>query len=175
VTNARKISLAVERGWAIAERSGTVSLTRRHPLTVEGEEIGSFEVSIACGNKPAEYTVSYNETRNIPQGGDAPEALKNVDVRIGQKTASLAIASSALNEQRAARVSSASALIPAAVIKALAENGNRSLTVTTSTTDNTATTIRIGNTGVAANLAQLATACVAAAQQTAQAGLTRAE
>jgi hypothetical protein len=175
VTNARKISLAVERGWAIAERSGTVSLTRRHPLTVEGEEIGSFEVSIACGNKPAEYTVSYNETRNIPQGGDAPEALKNVDVRIGQKTASLAIASSALNEQRAARVSSASAVVPAAVIKALAENGNRSLTVTTSTTDNTATTIRIGNTGVAANLAQLATACVAAAQQTAQAGLTRAE
>lgn len=175
VTNARKISLAVERGWAIAERSGAVSLTRRHPLTVEGEEIGSFEVSVACGTKPAEYVVAYNETRYIPQGGTTPDALKHVEVRIGQRTTQLAIASSSLNGERAARVSSASAVLPAALIKALAEIGNRSLTVTTSSGDNAVTTIRIGNTGVAANLAQLATACAANAQQTAHAGLTRSE
>ncbi len=175
MTNARKISLAVERGWAIADRSGAVALARRHPLTVEGEEIGSLEVSIGCGAKPAEYVVSYNETRHIPQGGAAPEALRNVDVRIGQKTVALAIASSGLNEERAARVSSASGMVPAALIKALAESGNRSLTVTASTTDNAVTTIRIGNTGVVANLAQLATACAAAGAQTAHAGLVRAE
>ena len=49
--------------------------------------------------------------------------------------------------------------MPAALIKALAENGNRSLTVTTSSADNAATTIRIGNTGVAANMPQLAACC----------------
>jgi hypothetical protein len=173
-TNARKISLAVERSWAIADRAGAATLTRRHPLTVEGEEIGSLEVSIACGAKPTEYVVSYNETRHIPQGGAAPEALRSVDVRIGQKTTALAIASSSLNEQRAARVSAASGVVPGTLIKALAENGNRSLTVTASTVDNAVTTIRIGNTGVAANLAQLAAACAAAAPTT-HAGLARAE
>ena len=59
--SARKISLAGERGWGIAERSGAVTLARRHPLTVEGEEIGSFEVSIACGAKAGEYVLAYDE------------------------------------------------------------------------------------------------------------------
>jgi hypothetical protein len=174
VTNARKISLATERGWAMAERSGTVNLARRHPLTVEGEEIGSFEVTLACGAKPSEYIVAYNETRHVPLGGETPEALKNVEVRIGQKTMTLAVASSGLNEQRAARVSSASGAVPASLIKALADNNNRSLTVTTSSADNAVTTIRIGNTGIAANMAQFTAGCVANAQTT-HAGLVRAE
>ena len=173
-TTARKISLATERGWAIAERAGAVTLARRHPLTVEGEEIGSFELTIACGAKPAEYAVAYSETRNVPIGGTAPDALKTVDIRIGQKTASLAIASSGLNDERAARVSSAGGAMPASSIKALAENGNRSLTVTTASADNAATTIRIGNTGIAANIAQLAASCAAAAPTT-HAGLVKAE
>lgn len=172
-TNARKISLAIERGWAIAERSGAPALARRHPLTIDGEEIGSFEVTIACGAKPGEYVVAYEETRQTLQGG-VPEALKNVEVRIGQKTTPLAVASSSLNEQRGAQVSSARGTLPATLVKALAESGNRSLTVTTSSTDNAVTTIRIGNTGVAANIAQLAAACAATAQK-AHAGLVRAE
>jgi hypothetical protein len=172
-TNARKISLAVERGWGIAERSGTVSLSRRHPLTVEGEEIGSFEVTVACGAKPGEYAVSYEETRQAALGDAAPDVLKNVEMRIGQKTVPLKIVSSGLNDQRAARVSSANGILPAALVKALAETGNRSLTVTTSGTDNAVTTIRIGNTGVAANFAQLSAAC--AAVPTTHAGLVRAE
>jgi len=173
-TNARKISFASERGWGIAERSGAVTLARSHPLTIDGEEIGSFEVTIACGAKPGEYVVAYDETRQAAEGGDTPEALRNVEIRIGQKTTPLAIATSSLNEQRVTRVSSASGIVPAALIKVLAESGNRSLTVVTSSADNAATTIRIGNTGVAANMAQLTAACAANAQ-TAHAGLVRAE
>ena len=131
-------------------------------------------MTVACGAKPAEYVVAYNETRHVAIGGTAPEALKNVDIRIGQKTAALAVASSGLNEQRAARVSSASGVVPASLIKALAENGNRSVTVTTSSADNAATTIRIGNTGIAANLAQLAASCAAGYADDA-CGLVRAE
>ena len=173
-TSARKISLTSERGWGIAERAGSVALARSHPLTIDGEDIGSFELTIACGAKPGEYVVAYDETRQAMEGGDTPDTLKNVEIRIGQKTAPLTIATSSLNEQRAARVSSASGIVPAALIKALAESGNRSVTVTTSSADNAATTIRIGNTGVAANMAQFAAACVADAQ-TAHAGLVRAE
>jgi hypothetical protein len=173
-TSARKISLAIERGWGIAERSGVLTLARQHPLTVEGDEIGSFEVTIACGGKPGEYIVAYDETRQAPQGGNAPEALRNVEIRVGQKTAPLAIGSSSLNEQRSARVSSASGIVPAVLIKALAESGNRSLTVATSSGDNTATNIRIGNTGVAANMAQFSAAC-AVDTRTTHAGLMRAD
>ena len=151
-----------------------MNLARRHPLTVEGEEIGSFEVTLSCGAKSSEYVVAYNETRHIPLGGETPEALKNVEVRIGQKTMTLAVASSSLNEQRAARVSSASGVVPASLIKALADNNNRSLTVTTSSADNAVTTIRIGNTGIAANMAQLTAGC-AANTQTTHAGSVRAE
>src|SRR6185312_14834136 len=32
-----------ERGWVIEEKAGQASLRRRHPLTVEGDEIGSFD------------------------------------------------------------------------------------------------------------------------------------
>jgi hypothetical protein len=172
--SARKISLAGERGWSIAERSGIVTLARRHPLTIDGEDIGSFEVTIACGAKSGEYVVAYEEARQAGEGGGVPEALKNVDIRIGQKTAPLALATSSLNDQRSVRVSTASGIVPSALIKPLAEIGNRSLTVTTSSADNAATTIRIGNTGIAANITQLTSACAANAQTT-HAGLVRAE
>ncbi|MES1156081.1 MAG: hypothetical protein ABUL48_06595, partial [Pseudorhodoplanes sp.] len=126
ITSARKISLAGERGWGIAERSGIVTLARRHPLTVDGEDIGSFEVTIACGAKPGEYVVAYEEARQAGEGGEVPEVLKSIDIRIGQKTAPLTIATSSLNDQRSVRVSTASGVVPSALIKALAEVGNRS-------------------------------------------------
>ena len=40
------------------ERAGAVALARRHPLTVEGEEIGSFDLSVACGAGADSYDVS---------------------------------------------------------------------------------------------------------------------
>jgi hypothetical protein len=172
--SARKISFAGgERGWGIAERSGAVTLARSHPLTVEGEDIGSFQVSIACGAKAGEYILAYDEKRQAGSA-NAPDALRNVDIRIGQKTAPLSIASSDFDEQRVIRVSSASGIVSAAMVKLLAESGNRSITVTTSSTNTAPTTIRIGNTGVAANMPQLAASCSEMAQKTAHAGLVKA-
>jgi hypothetical protein len=171
--SARKISFTGERGWGIAERSGAVTLARSHPLTVEGEDIGSFQVSIACGAKAGEYILAYDEKRQAGSG-NTPDALRKVDIRIGQKTAPLSIVSSDLDEQRVIRISSASGIVPAAVVKALAESGNRSLTVTTSSTHAAPTTIRIGNTGVAARMPQLAASCSELAQKATHAGLAKA-
>ena len=39
-----------EQGWAMVERAGASMLARRHPLTIEGDEIGSFDLVLACGS-----------------------------------------------------------------------------------------------------------------------------
>jgi hypothetical protein len=36
-----------ERTWGVVEQSGAASLARRHPLTVEGEDIGTFDLHVA--------------------------------------------------------------------------------------------------------------------------------
>jgi len=170
---ARKISLTGERGWNLIERAGMTVLSRRHPLTVEGEEIGTFDLMIGCGVSAQTYTVTYNEVRRSG-GVESGSLLKNVDIRIGQKVASLVVGTSSPGANPNMRESIASGIVTAAVMKAFAEGNNRSLTVTTASASSLSTAIRIGNTGVAANFPQLAAACSASAQTT-HAGLVRAD
>jgi hypothetical protein len=170
---ARKISLNGERGWNLVERAGTTVLSRRHPLTIEGEEIGTFDLMIGCGVSAQSYTVTYNEVRRSG-GAEAGSLLKHVDIRIGQRVASLVVGTSNPGANPNMRESIASGIVPAAVMKAFAEGNNRSLTVTTASASSLSTAIRIGNTGVAANFPQLAAACSASAQTT-HAGLVRAD
>src|SRR5919202_2632004 len=42
------VSAITDRGWAMLDKSGRPMLARRHPLTIEGEEIGSFDLIFAC-------------------------------------------------------------------------------------------------------------------------------
>lgn len=165
----RRMSGGGERaGWAMIERGGEIALTRRHPLTIEGEDIGSFDVSISCGEKPNEYRLSYNETRR-GRGDTVPPALKEVQVRLGYKTMTLALKRSEPTANAAERSSSASGVLSAAMISGFAANASRSLTVGTMIADNTTTNIRVGNTGAAQHFPQLATACAQA--RTEHAGL----
>ena len=46
------------------DRAGVAALARRHPLTVEGEDIGSFDLMVACGAGNDSYDVSYVERRH---------------------------------------------------------------------------------------------------------------
>lgn len=157
----RRMSSGGERsGWAVAQRGGQTALTRRHPLTIEGEAIGSFDVSISCGDKPNEYLLSYNETRR-GQGDAAPQPLKEVQLRLGYKTVALAVKRSELTGS-AERTSSASGILPAAMISGFAGDASRSLTIGTTVGEDTATNIRIGNTGAAQHFPQLVTACAQA-------------
>lgn len=159
----RRMSAGAERGgWAMTERSGQVALTRRHPLTMEGDDFGTFDVSISCGDKPNEYLVSYSETR---RGRDnaAPQPLKEVQLRLGYKTIVLSLKRSELTPVSSSeRVSSASGVLTAAMISGFAASASRSLTVGTMTADAATTNIRIGNTGAAQHFPQLATSCAQA-------------
>ena len=47
-----------EQRWAMVDRGGIASLARRHPFTVEGEPIGSFDLAVACGADADSFELS---------------------------------------------------------------------------------------------------------------------
>ncbi len=161
---ARKISQPVERGWSLVERSGGYALARQHPLTIEGEEIGSFDVLIACGGTPQSFDLFYSELRR-GFDGNAAESLRRVEIRIGSRATALNIGETGPVAAGGLRGSSASGSVPAAWLKALADGKSRSMTVVTSLGEQ-GTVIRVGNTGIAANFPQLAAACAGNAETT---------
>ena len=153
-TGARKPSAMGERGWFTVERAGQQTLARRHPLTLEGEDIGSFELTFACTESADTYAVTYTERRTLKP--ESPEQLKKVTITLGGRTTALDIASSEASANQLASL--ARGTIPASLVKYLAETANRSVTVATSS-NNAGTVIRVGNSGVAQNYARLASAC----------------
>ena len=153
----RRTSLKSERGWTIMERPGEIMLSRRHPLTVEGETIGSFELTIACGQGPNEYAVTYTDKRKIPDRDNA--AIKTVTISMSRKATPLALGPSAFDAARAERDSVASGVLPGAALKAFADSGSHSLTIVTTNASNAATTIRVGNSGAAQSWPRLAASC----------------
>jgi hypothetical protein len=147
------------RGWAMIDRAGHAILARRHPLTYEGERIGSFDLFLACGETAGTYAVTYMETRTGLPGESAPRALKKVRLWLEQNDLSLKIASSDSKLPPRQLETVASVTVPAAIARAFAETANRSLTVETTSTGSPPTAIRIGNTGFARNLPQLEASC----------------
>ncbi len=78
----------------MVDRAGTAALARRHPLTVEGEDIGSFDLVLACGNGASNYDVSYVETRNSGEQIPVPKSLAKITMRIGSAALTLKVSSS---------------------------------------------------------------------------------
>jgi hypothetical protein len=168
VNNIRRVAAgANERGWVIVRQPDTTALVRRHPLTVEGEALGSFDVMLTCGEAPGEYSILYSETRRGRER--APEPLNIVTVSLGQKSAPLAIGSSELTTPRFDRETFASGVLPASAVKTFAEAGAHSLIVSTSNGKGGATMVRVGNSGAAQYFPQLVAAC--AQPRSKQAGL----
>lgn len=144
-----------ERGWVVSEKAGQSALRRRHPLTVEGDEIGSFDIILACTNNAENYDVTYVERRR--GAGARPAApLKQVAISVGRRSIPLKIVSS--EAQQAELNSLARGVAPASLIDTL-RLGSRSLTVTTSSIGDVATVIRVGNSGVAQYLPKVAASC----------------
>src|SRR5260370_6675749 len=52
------------RGWIAILRAGQSVLARTHPLTLEGERIGSFSLFIGCGTTPDTFALTYRELRS---------------------------------------------------------------------------------------------------------------
>ncbi len=147
-----------ENGWAVAEKAGARLMARRHPLTVEGEHIGTFDVMVSCGDAADQYTVSYSERRSAASARRPARPLKLVTVQIGSEQTMLRVVSSDRNAKSTDLVTYARAQLPARMIKTLAESG-RSITVTTQAADRAETIIRLGNTGVGKSLPELASSC----------------
>ena len=143
-------------GWVLMQRGGGTALVRQHPLTVEGDRIGGFEVALACGEKAGSYAVTYTETRRNP---DDDVAVKQVDLWIEGKTAPLDVVSSRLIELPRELRTLANGALSAELVKTFADAAGDSITVRTARTGAPGTMIRIGNTGFARAFPKLAAAC----------------
>lgn len=151
-----------ERGWVVNTKPGQASLRRRHPLTVEGDEIGSFDIVLGCAGNDS-YNVTYVERRRI---GDHSEPLKQVEISVGRRSVSLKIVTSEIKETELSSL--ARGTLPVSAVQSLARAGSQSLTVTTSNGNDKATVIRVGNSGVTQSLQQFNASC--ADQRVAQTG-----
>ena len=132
---------------------------RTHPLTVEGEDIGSFELNLSCDEGGRDFTVTYIEQRRGGEAGRMPAAPTAIDISLSGKTMPLKIVSARPNGRPLEIESVASGRLPAELLKAFAEATGRSITIETLSEDTT-TVIRVGNAGFARALPQLTATCV---------------
>jgi hypothetical protein len=158
MTDGVRATAISEQRWAVVNRKGSAALARRHPLTVSGEDIGSFDLIVACGASSDSYDVSYVEHRRDGHHAPLPAQLGTVTVAAGSSMAGLKVVSSERRSGPDELVTYASASVPAELIGAFAAAGNHSLMITTKS-DGVLTAIRLGNTGAQHNLPQLASGC----------------
>lgn len=151
-------------GWALLDEMQGTALTRRHPVTVEGEEIGLFDLTFACGSSADNYIVSYSETR-ARRNGD-PATVGEVTLGIASRTLPLTIVprkAQTVAETGGEIETFASGIVPGELVRALAGGKPRSLVVATSMAQDKnageATSIRIGNVGFSRNFPKLAASC----------------
>jgi len=144
-------------GWTIGRKMDRQALVRRHPLTIEGEQIGMFEISFLCGEARGTYRVEYLEKR-LTQGASGTR-VDAVGISAERERAILQIESSKPGQPETELVSLAHGVVSARFMDALASSDNQPLVVATSTTNRVRTTIRIGRTGLLENLPRIMAAC----------------
>jgi hypothetical protein len=143
--------------WQMVDRSGASALARRHPLTVEGDEIGRFDLTVTC-LETDRYSVSYTENRFAGDGRRDTRPVSAVTLRMGSMTAALKVVSSEKRNPSGDLNTVAIGKVPVALIKGFAASGPHSLMVMTASGD-LKTAIRLGNTGAGQNLPALALSC----------------
>jgi len=158
VTNGLRPTAISEQRWALVDRSGVATLARRHPLTVEGEEIGSFDLVVACAAGGDGYDVTYIERRHSAEQKPLPDVLTSISLRVGSNSAGLKVVSSERRTGPDELITYAAGRVPGALINAFAAAGSRSMLVKTETS-NLVTGIRIGNTGASQNVPRLTAGC----------------
>lgn len=147
-----------EHGWTLVRGERGSMLARRHPLTVEGENIGRFDIVLTCGASRDQIAVHYTETRSGQDASRPPAALREVTMSLGRTTVKLDIAST--QPQRPARLSSrAQGVVALNAIQELAKSSGRVLTVATANAGGGRTSIRVGTSGLTGNFPQFAADC----------------
>jgi len=157
-----------ERTWAVVDQAGTASIARRHPLTVQGEDIGSFDLHVSC-SADGGYNAVYVEHRHEGDDTPLPRSLRSVTLRSAGGEAKLKIAASNRHDADDL-VTYATGTMPAGMIDGFGAQGDHSLYVETKA-NKLFTSIRLGNTGVSAALPRLAAACAVPSAQPKRADL----
>ncbi len=148
-----------ERGWSLIDYGGQPVLARRHPMTAEGEEIGSFDVLFTCGPSVDAYAVMYVDRRKSRDDRAASDMLKEATLAVGQKSTTLKVGRNPAFPIQQSGAPTATGVMPASVVKNLADTTSRTLVVSTVRANNAETVIRVGNSGMAQALPKLAAAC----------------
>ena len=147
-----------EQRWSLVDRAGLATLARRHPLTVEGEEIGSFDLVVACSPGADSYDVSYVERRHRGEQTSLPAALDSISLRVGSNSAALKVVSTERRSAPDELLTHATARVPSTLIGAFAAMGSHSMVIKTQSAQ-LVTGIRLGNTGASQNLPRLSAGC----------------
>jgi len=145
----------------VVDHAGVAALARRQPLTIEGEDIGSFDLMLACGGGADSYDMTYVERRHDSGHVVVPSALGTVTITLGRVAAPLKVVSSQRRSDPDELLTYATGSIPAALIAAFAAVGNHSMMIETASAG-TLTGIRLGNTGAQQDLPRLAAGCAKA-------------
>jgi hypothetical protein len=161
VTDGARATPISERHWAVVDHAGAAALARHQPLTIEGEDIGSFDLMLACGGGPDSYDMTYVERRHDGDHIVIPSALGTVTITLGRVSAPLKVVSSQRRSDPDELITYATGSIPAALIGAFAAVGNHSMMIETASAG-TLTGIRLGNTGAQQNLPRLTVGCAKA-------------
>ena len=161
-----------EQRWSLVDRAGLATLARRHPLTVEGEEIGSFDLVVACSPGADSYDVTYVERRHRGEQTPLPAAIDSISLRVGSNTATLKVVSTERRSGPDELLTHATARVPSTLIGAFAAMGSHSMVIRTQGAQ-LVTGIRLGNTGASQNLPRLSAGCRKPASDRAELPRTR--
>jgi hypothetical protein len=140
--------------WTLVGTGAERGVVRRHPLTLEGDEIGSLLITIACGDNPTDLRLRYWETRRL---ASADDIITRAVMGIGRERVPLTIESSRAVAGRLESI--ANATVQTGVVAKLLANNQGSVAVATLTKSKVQTMIRLGTTGLGQVLPQLAKEC----------------
>jgi hypothetical protein len=141
----RTVAATPDTGWRVSPEPGTRGISRKHPLTIEGEPVGSFELSFACVEQG--IVVTYTEARQVRED-TASDRLAVVSLVSGKDYGlRLAVRSSVADSEELR--STAQAILPQPFVEQLTASDGRAITVGTQTMRRVRTSIRPGNSGFA--------------------------
>ena len=149
---------AAERGWRLVEGSPDLAMSRIHPLTLEGDEIGQFELTLVCVPSGGGYKVAYLESRDL-SGDESSARLTDVTLYLDGERTKLSVDTSSLRDGRPELKTQASGVVPASFVNKLRKDATSVIIVGTRTSENVRTSIRVGGIGFAKAFPRLAANC----------------
>jgi hypothetical protein len=170
--DASVVATANTLGWTVFERRGQRMLARQHPITIEGQEIGMFEIAFTCSDKPDTYRVAYLEKRIAQTNSSGlADRLEAVGISIRQDNAflrTLLTVEESASGKGSELVTRARGTIAASYLEMagaspsterMASASPQGMIVATTTVEKVRTVIRLGQTGLSEGLRQLAATC----------------